>query len=151
MEIKNVATNRKAYHEYHILEKMEAGLQLTGSEVKSLREGKANLKEAYVAIRKNEAWLLAAHISPYSHTGYQGHEPLRERRLLLNKKEIFKLKKSLDQKGFTIIPLQLYFNKKGIAKVEIGIAKGKKTYDKKAAIKERDIKRDTAREMRNRL
>ncbi len=145
-----VTTNRKAYHDYHILEKFDAGLELTGSEVKSLREGRANLKEAYVAIRNTQAWLISAHINPYSHTGYSGHEPLRDRRLLLNKREILKIKQSLDQKGLTAIPLKLYFNTKGWAKLEIGVAKGKKIYDKKVALKERDIKREMNREMRNR-
>ncbi|MBT3479652.1 MAG: SsrA-binding protein SmpB [Candidatus Marinimicrobia bacterium] len=144
------ATNRKAYHEYHILDKFEAGIELLGSEVKSLREGNANLKEAYVVIRKGQAWIVGVHISPYSHTGFEGPEAVRDRRLLLHKREIDKIKLSLDQKGLTAVPLQIYFNTKGWAKLEVGIAKGKKTYDKKASIRERDIKRDTQRELRNR-
>ena len=150
MEKKIAATNRKAFHEYHILDTYEAGIELFGSEVKSLREGNANLKEAYVLIRKGQAWVIGVHISPYSHTGFEGHEPIRDRRLLLHKREIEKIKSSLDQKGLTAVPLQLYFNLKGRAKLKIGIAKGKKTYDKKASIRERDIKRDTQRELRNR-
>jgi len=150
MDKQIAATNRKAFHEYHILDKYEAGMELLGSEVKSLREGNANLKEAYVLIRKGQAWVVGVHISPYSHTGFEGHEPIRDRRLLLHKREIEKIKSSLDQKGLTAVPLQLYFNLKGRAKLKIGIAKGKKTYDKKASIRERDIKRDTQRELRNR-
>jgi len=149
-DAKIIATNRKAYHNYHILDKFEAGLELAGSEVKSLREGKANIKEAYVMVREGQVWLMAAHISPYSHTGFLGHDPDRVKRLLLHRREIQKLKDSLDQKGLTAIPLKLYFNGRGKAKVEIGVAKGKKTYDKKIALKERDIKRETDREMRNR-
>ena len=150
MDKQIAATNRKAFHEYHILDKYEAGMELLGSEVKSLREGNANLKEAYVLIRKGQAWVVGVHISPYSHTGFEGHEPIRDRRLLLHKREIEKIKSSLDQKGLTAVPLQLYFNSKGRAKLKIGIAKGKKIYDKKASIRERDIKRDTQRELRNR-
>ena len=142
MDQKGIATNKKAYHEYFILDKLEAGIELTGSEVKSLREGKASLKEGYVIIRDKEAFMMGVHISPYSHTGYSGHEPNRERRLLLTK-----LGQKIAEKGMTIIPLKLYF-KKSWAKVEIGVAKGKKHYDKKAALKEKDIKRDTDREMR---
>jgi len=150
MDKQIVATNRKAYHEYHILDKFESGIELLGSEVKSLREGNANLKEAYIVIRNGQAFVIGLHISPYSHTGFVGHEPVRDRRLLLHKREIVKIKNSLDQKGLTAVPLQLYFNSKGWAKLEIGVAKGKKTYDKKEAIRERDIKRDTQREIRNR-
>ncbi len=150
MDKQIAATNRKAFHEYHILDKFEAGIELLGSEVKSLREGNANLKEAYVVIRKGQALVIGIHISPYSHTGFEGHEPVRDRQLLLHKREIEKIKNSLDQKGLTAIPLQLYFNPKGWAKLEVGIAKGKKIYDKKEAIRERDIKRDAQRELRNR-
>jgi len=122
MEKKIAATNRKAFHEYHILDTYEAGIELFGSEVKSLREGNANLKEAYVTIRRGEAWLIGVHINPYSHVSYESPEPVRKRKL---------------------------FNKNGWAKLEIGLAKGKKTFDKKDAIKERDIKRDAQRELRN--
>ena len=150
MDNRIVATNRKAYHEYHILDKYETGIELMGSEVKSLREGNANLKEAYIVIRKEQAWVLGIHISPYSHTGFEGHEPVRERRLLLHKREIEKIKISLEQKGLTAVPLQMYFNPNGWAKLEIGIAKGKKIYDKRKAIRERDIQREAEREIRNR-
>ena len=150
MDNKIVATNRKAYHDYHILDKYETGIELLGSEVKSLREGNANLKEAYIVIRKEQAWVLGIHISPYSHTGFEGHEPVRERRLLLHKREIEKIKISLEQKGLTAVPLKMYFNPNGWAKLEIGIAKGKKIYDKRKAIRERDIQREAERELRNR-
>ena len=149
MNEKIIATNRKAYHEYFILEKYEAGIELFGSEVKSLREGSANIKEGYVLLREGVAILIGVRISPYSHTGFQGHEPSRERRLLLNRREINKLTKKTSEKGLTIIPLKMYF-KGGWAKVEIGLAKGKKHFDKKDSIKKRDINRDTEREMRKR-
>ena len=136
------ASNRKAFHEYHILDKYEAGIELLGSEVKSLREAQANLKESYVMIRKNQAWISGMHINPYSNTGHEGHEPLRNRRLLLNKKEIIKIKQNIDQKGLTAVPLKLYFNTNGWAKLEIGLAKGKKIFDKKSSIKERDMQRE---------
>tara|TARA_B000000475_G_scaffold213265_2_gene175415 strand:- start:1327 stop:1785 length:459 start_codon:yes stop_codon:yes gene_type:complete len=143
------ASNRKAYHEYHILDKYEAGIELFGTEVKSLREAQANLKESYVIVRKNQAWISGMHINRYSNTGHEGHEPTRNRRLLLNKREIFKIKQNIEQKGLTVVPLKLYFNKNGWAKVEIGLAKGKKIFDKKNSIKERDIKRDMQRELRD--
>jgi|TARA_B110000495_G_scaffold76821_1_gene65927 SsrA-binding protein len=149
MEKKIAATNRKAFHEYHILDTYEAGIELFGSEVKSLREGNANIKEAYVTIRSGQAWLIGVHINPYSHVGYESPEPVRKRKLLLNKREIEKIKIALEQKGLTAVPLKIYFNKNGWAKLEIGLAKGKKTFDKKDAIKERDIKRDAQRELRN--
>ena len=147
MDQKVIANNKKAYYEYFILYKFEAGIELTGSEVKSLREGKASLKEGYVVIRDREAIMMGVHISPYSHTGHQGHDPKRDRRLLLTKRELVKLHQKTTEKGMTIIPLKLYFTKNW-AKVEIGLAKGKKHYDKKATLKEKDIKRETAREMR---
>jgi len=146
MNNKIIATNRKAFHEYFILDKYEAGIVLLGSEVKSLREGSANLKGGYVLIRDGNALMLGVRISPYSHTGFTGHDPLRERQLLLQKRQILKLGQKVAEKGLTLIPLRIYF-KNGIAKVEIGLAKGKRHYDKKEALKKRDIKRDTEREM----
>jgi SsrA-binding protein len=143
------ASNRKAYHEYHILDKYEAGIELFGTEVKSLREAQANLKESYVIVRKNQAWISGMHINRYSNTGHEGHDPTRNRRLLLNKREILKIKQSIEQKGLTVVPLKLYFSQNGWAKVEIGLAKGKKIFDKKSSIKERDIKRDMQRELRD--
>ena len=150
MEQHIVVTNRKAFHNYHILDKYEAGMELLGSEVKSLREGNANLREAYVIIRKGQVWLSGVHIKPYSHTGFDGHEPVRNRKLLLHNREISKLKAKLDQKGLTAIPLRIYFNNKGLAKLELALAKGKKTYDKKITLKERDIKRESQRELSER-
>ena len=149
MEIKTVATNRKAYHEYHILETYEAGIQLMGSEVKSIREGNASLRESYVYIRKGEAWLKGAHIASYSHTGIEGHELVRDRKLLLHKKEISRIGSKLAEKGLTAVPTKLYF-KGGLIKLEIGLAKGKKLYDKRESKKKRDVERDIKRAMSQR-
>lgn len=145
--IKIIAKNRKAFHDYHIEETYEAGISLVGTEVKSLREGKANLKESYVIIRNNEAFLFNCHISPYSHGNLQNHEPLRTRKLLLHRKEIDKIWGNISQKGLTLIPLKLYF-KGGRAKLEIGLAKGKKQYEKRESIKEREANREIERYMK---
>ena len=142
-----VATNRKAFHEYHILETFEAGLELRGSEVKSIREGKASLKQAYILIRKGEAWLRGTHIPSYSHTGFEGHEPVRDRKLLLHKKEIQKINSKLAEKGLTAVPTKLYF-KGGLIKLEFGLAKGKKLYDKRDTKKKRDVERDIQRALK---
>ncbi len=127
---KIITTNREAYHNYHILETYEAGIQLTGTEVKSAREGRVNLKDGYARIENGQAWLLNAHISPYSHGNRQNHDPLRERRLLLHKKEIYRLQSKIQEKGLTIVPTRLYF-KGNLIKCELAIAKGKKLYDKR--------------------
>lgn len=148
-DTKAVATNRKAFHTYQILERFEAGLELVGSEVKSLREGRANLKEAYAVVRNGEVFLLGMHIAPYSHTGHTGHEPYRERKLLLHRQEIRKLDRHVSIKGHTIIALRVYF-RDSWAKVEIALAKGKRSYEKKAAIAERDREREMERELRQR-
>lgn len=148
-DIRVVTTNRKAFHDYHILDRFEAGLELVGTEVKSLREGRANLKDAYAKMKNGELYLIGCHIGSYSHTGFSGHEPYRDRRLLLNKREIRKLDRSVTVKNHTIIPLKMYF-KKGWAKVEIALAKGKRSYDKKAAIAEKDRKRALDRELSRR-
>ena len=150
IDIKVVARNKKAFHDYHIIDRFEAGIELVGSEVKSLREGKANIKESFVAIREGEAFLIGMHIAPYSHTGFEGHDPIRKRRLLLHKKEIKKLYSSTAEKGHTIVPLELYFDKKVKAKTEIALVTGKRQYDKRDAIKARDVKRDTERELSRR-
>lgn len=150
MESQVVATNRKARHEYNIFETFEAGLELLGTEVKSCRAGRVNLKESYVTVRNGQVFLIGSHISQYSHEGYVSHEPVRDRRLLLHGKEIGRIRKQLDIKGLTAVPLKMYFNDRGWAKLEIGIAKGKKHYDKKAAKKEKDILRDTERELKGR-
>ena len=144
MENTVVATNRKAFHEYHILEIFEAGVQLRGSEVKSIREGKASLKQGYILIRKGEAWLKGSHIASYSHTGSEGHEPVRNRKLLLHKKEIQRIGSKLAEKGLTAVPTKLYF-KGGLIKLEFGLAKGKKLYDKRETKKKRDVERDIQR------
>ena len=145
---KIIATNRKAYYDFHIEETYEAGISLQGTEVKSLREGKANLKESYAIIKDNEVFLMNCHISPYSHGNIQNHEPLRTRKLLLHRKEIDKLWGKVNQKGLTIVPLKLYF-KNGRAKVEIGVARGKRQYEKRASIKAKEAKREIERHMKH--
>lgn len=144
--IKIVCQNRKAYHDYEILETYEAGLVLKGTEVKSLRQGRANLKDSYVIIKDGEAYLLNCHISPYSHGNIMNHDPLRTRKLLLNKRELQKLMGKVAVKGYTIVPLKIYF-KGPWAKVEIALARGKKIYDKRAKIKEKEMQREMARAM----
>lgn len=139
-EIKVVTTHRKARYEYHIDETIEAGMVLTGTEVKALRAGRANLADSYCVIQGGEMTLLQCHISPYEFGNRQNHEPLRPRRLLLHAQEIAKWAREVQQKGATIIPLRIYF-KHGIAKIELGLARGKKQYDKRADIAERDSKR----------
>ncbi len=144
---KIVTTNRKAFHDYHIHETYEAGISLLGTEVKSLRAGSANLKESYVIIKDEEAFLLNCHISPYSHGNLQNHEPLRTRKLLLHKKEISRLWGNISQKGFTLVPLKIYF-KSGKVKIAIGLAKGKRQYEKRATIKEKEANREIERHMK---
>ncbi|HAK89252.1 MAG TPA: SsrA-binding protein [Nitrospiraceae bacterium] len=147
--MKIVCQNRKAYHDYSIEETFEAGIQLLGTEVKSLRDGKANLKDSYVLIKESEAFLFNCHISPYSHGNILNHEPLRTRKLLLNRKEIERLRGKMQQKGYTLIPLKIYF-KGSFAKVEVGLAKGKRQYEKRESIKEREAKRDIEKAMKRR-
>ena len=142
-----VSTNRKAYHEFHILENFEAGIQLKGSEVKSIREGSVSLKQSYIVTQRGEAWIKALHIPSYSHTGYDGHDPLRNRKLLLHKREILKIDAKLAEKGLTAVPTKLYF-KGGLVKIELGLAKGKKLYDKRASKKKRDVERDIQRALK---
>lgn len=137
------ATNRKAYHDYFILDKFEAGLVLTGTEVKSLRDGKANLKDSYVIFKDGEAWLFGLHISPYSHGNIQNHDPERTRKLLLHRKQIDKLAAEATTKGNAVVPLRLYF-KEGRAKAEIAVVKGKKEYDKRDAKRTREADREMA-------
>ena len=143
-----VCQNRKAYHDYHIEETIEAGIALLGTEVKSLRAGQANLKDSYVLVKDNEVFLLNCHISPYSHGNITNHEPLRTRKLLLHRKEIERLRGKVAQKGYTLIPLKVYF-KGSMAKVEVGFAKGKQVFEKRDKIKEREAKREIARALRN--
>jgi SsrA-binding protein len=139
--MKIVSQNRKAYHDYHIEDTVEAGIALLGTEVKSLREGRANLKDGYVIIKGGEAYLLNCHISPYSHGNITNHEPLRTRKLLLHRKEIDRLRGKIEAKGYTLIPLKLYF-KDSFAKVEIGLARGKKIFEKRDTIKEKEARRE---------
>ncbi len=137
--------NKKAFHEYSILDEYVAGIQLMGTEVKSIREGKASISEAYCHIKGNEIFILGMHISEYKQIKHTNHEPLRERKLLLHKKEIVKLGKSVKEKGLTIIPLGIYLTETGFIKIKLGLAKGKKTYDKRESIKQKDIKREMDR------
>ena len=147
--MKVVCQNRKAYHDYHIEETLEAGIALLGTEVKAIREGKVNLKDSYVIVKDSEVLLLNCHISPYSHGNIMNHDPLRTRKLLLHRREIERLRGKAAVKGFTLIPLKLYF-KGSYAKVEIGLAKGKQLFEKRETIKEREAKREIARAMKSR-
>ena len=140
----SIARNKRASHDYHILDTWEAGLVLTGSEVKSLRNGRANIGDAYAILNNGEVYLLNLHISPYEQASYFNHEPTRTRKLLLHKKEIKKMIGSVERQGLTLIPLELYF-KKGKAKVALGLGKGKKLHDKRADLKKKDDERDMAR------
>jgi SsrA-binding protein len=146
---RDVAVNRRAYHDYFIDEKLEAGIMLSGSEVKSVRNGRTNLRDGFVRIDGNEAWLENVHISPYAQANLMNHEPLRPRKLLLHRTEISSLIGKVRQKGYTLIPLRVYFSRNH-AKVELGLGRGKKQYDKREAIAERDAKREIARAMRRR-
>jgi len=148
--MKVIVTNRKARHEYTIVETIEAGIALMGTEVKSLREGKANLTDAYADFDGGDVVLRGFHISRYSHTSQVDLDPRRDRRLLLHKAEIRRLIGKVREKGLTLIPLKLYFNARGVAKVELALAKGKKTYNKRRTIAERDAKRDAEREWKGR-
>ena len=144
MEIRN----RKARYDYEIEETYEAGIVLTGTEIKSIRDGKAQLKDSYAVVRQNEVYLLNMHISHYEQGNIFNHEETRTRKLLLHKKEILKIKNKIETQGLTLVPIKLYF-KKNKVKLLLGIAKGKKTYDKRETIKQRDIDRDIKKQMRN--
>jgi SsrA-binding protein len=145
--VKVIAVNRRATHDYHIDDRVEAGLQLTGTEIKSIREGRINLREGYARIQNGEAWLANVHIAPYEHGNRYNHEPLRERKLLLHRQEIAELVGKVRQRGYTLIPLQVYL-KHGKAKVELGLARGKREYDKRESIAKRDAEREIARGLR---
>jgi SsrA-binding protein len=147
--IKVVARNRRARHDFELMEKVEAGLVLTGTEVKSLRNGKANLEDAYAEVERGEVWLLGCDIPEYVQANRMNHVPKRPRKLLLHRREIGKLENRTNEKGMTLIPVSLYF-KKGIAKVELCLARGRKTFDKREAIKKQDAKRDMDRALRRR-
>ena len=143
-----VATNRKAWHDYFIEDTLDAGLELKGAEVKSLREHHVSIQEGYAAVEGEQVWLYNMHIGPYKPAAHEDVDPYRQRRLLLHKSEIRRLKRAVQQKGYTLIPLKLYFNDRGVAKVQLGLCKGKRKYDKREAINERDFQRRTDRALR---
>src|SRR4051812_23583768 len=137
--------NKKASYEYHFIQTYSAGIMLTGTEVKSIREGKANLSDSYCMIQNDEVWVKNMHVSEYKQGSYNNHEPKRQRKLLLNKAELRKIQSKLREKGTTIIPVKLFFSERGIAKLEIAVARGKKTFDKREDIKKKDIMREMNR------
>lgn len=137
--------NRQAYHEYFIDAKYEAGMVLLGTEVKSLRSGRASFNDSYCLVHKGEIWVKSLHIAQYSHGTVNNHDPLRDRKLLLEKREIKKIEAKLKEKGYTLIPLRIFFNDRNLAKMEIGLAKGKKFHDKRESIKQKDVEREMKR------
>ena len=147
--MKIVAQNRKAFHDYFVEETFEAGMVLTGTEVKSLRDGKANLKDSYVIIKDSGAFLLNCHISPYTHGNIMNHDPVRTRKLLLHRKEIIRLQGMAAQKGYSLVPLKIYFTESR-AKVEIGLVKGKRQYEKRESIKKKEADREIERALKGR-
>jgi len=147
---KEILTNRQAFHEYHILDKFEAGAVLVGTEVKSIMDGRIQLKDSYVQVKDGEVWLLNAHISPYSHGNKQNHEPLRTRKLLLHRKEIEKLERETTVKGMTLVVTSIYWKNKRI-KFEIGTAKGKKLYDKRETEMRKTVDKETQQQLKERL
>ncbi len=150
MSESNIAQNRRARHDYEIIQRYEAGIVLTGSEIKSVRDHKVQLQGAYARIKDGEVWLQDVHIAPYINAGYAPHNATRDRKLLLHKKEIGKLQELLGERGLTLIPLSMYF-KRGKAKVELGVGRGLKRYDKRHVLQERDVARDIAQAMRRRV
>lgn len=144
-----IINNKKIYFEYEVLEEYSAGLCLFGSEVKSLREGKASINEAYCIIENNELFIRNMHISEYKQSSHYNHEVLRDKKLLLNRQEINKIQKKVKEKGFTIAPIKIYTNKKGLFKIDIGLCRGKKSFDKKNSIKEKDLDRELKRNLIN--
>jgi SsrA-binding protein len=147
---RTISRNRKAFHDYLISETSEAGIALHGSEIKSIRAGRVNLRDSFVAFRGGEAWLVGTHIAGYDEASYLDHDPLRDRKLLLHRKEILRLRVQVEQRGYTVVPTRLYL-KNNRAKVEIGLAKGKHTYDKRDSLRDRDAEREMEREMKERL
>ena len=137
--------NRSAYHEYFIDTKYEAGMVLLGTEVKSIREGKVSFNDSYCLLHKGEAWIKSLHIAEYSHGNLNNHDPARDRKLLLQKKEIKKIESKLKEKGYTLVPLRMYFNEKGLVKIDIGLAKGKKLHDKRETLRKKDVEREMKR------
>ena len=148
--MKTIATNRKAHRYYAIIETIECGIELKGSEVKSLRDGKINLNDSFARVENNEVVLYNTHISPYIEASYLNVEPARQRKLLLHKKQIVKLAVELTQRGLTLIPLKAYFNERGFAKIELGLGKGKKLYDKREDLKRREAKLEMSRALKRR-
>ncbi len=142
--VKTIATNRKARHDYFIEETYEAGLVLTGSEIKSIRAGHVNLRDSFAVVKEGELWLMNAHIAPYDPATYANHEPRRSRKLLMHRREINRIAGKLQEKGFTLVPLRLYL-KNNLAKVELGLGRGKKQYDKRAALREKETRREIDR------
>ena len=147
MSESTIAQNRRARHDYEILARFECGIVLTGSEIKAVREHKVQLQGSYARIKDGEVWLVEAHIAPYSNAGYAGHDPKRDLKLLLHRKEIVRIEEMVGAQGLTLVPLAMYFVR-GKAKVELGVARGLKRYDKRERIAERDVQRDIARAMR---
>jgi SsrA-binding protein len=147
---KSIAENRKAFHDYHIVETFEAGVALLGTEVKAIREGNVNLRDSYASVEDGQVWILNVHINPYSHRGYADHEPTRRRKLLLHKQEIRKLIGRTVEKGMTLVPLRMYF-KNGHVKVAIGLAKGKQAHDKRETVKKREAERETRAAVKERV
>ena len=146
---KTIAENRKARHDYHILDTWEAGVALLGTEVKSIREGRVNLRDSYARINNGEVWMMNVHISPYSHRGSAAHEELRQRKLLLHRDEIRKMVGQVAEKGLTLVPLELYF-KNGRVKVRLGLAKGKQAHDKRETLRRREVDRETRAAVKSR-
>ena len=144
----SVAVNKKAYRNFELIEKFEAGLSLLGAEVKSLRAGQADLDGSYAKVENEQCWLVGAKIAQYQQAGMSSHEPTRKRKLLLHRAEIRRIKIKLEQRGFTFVPLRIYFNDRGLAKIELALAKGKRQYDKRKAIAERQQRRDVDRNMK---
>ena len=144
---RTISTNRRARHEYEILETIEAGLVLRGTEVKSLRDAQVTFKDAYATVRNNEVWLIGCHINPYSHGTDANHDPERDRKLLMHRREISRLTGKIAERGLTLVPLRLYF-KSGRVKIELGLARGRKLHDKRSAIKEREVRREMDKAVR---
>lgn len=147
--IKTVATNRRAFHDYHVEEKLECGVELVGTEVKSIRKAEISFADSYARITDDELWLIGFRVTPYDHAGIFNHDPDRKRRLLMHKREIRRLRRRVDEKGFTLIPLRIYL-KGALVKIELGLCKGKREYDKRDAIRKRDQRMDAERETRER-
>jgi SsrA-binding protein len=147
--IQSIYRNRKVFHDYEIEDRVEAGISLLGSEVKSLRKGSGNLADAYVLFRDGEAWLVNAHISPYTHATHENHEPLRERKLLLNRRQLRKLSAKVRERGYSLVPISLYFKGPWV-KIELGLGKGKRKHDKRSSLKDKQDKREMDRAARER-